>query len=201
MHGCQVERVICCGRAGASQVPELYVQPEVETADELVVAEPGLEVLADHVDVLEVTLEQVAPEDRGGPGGVVDRVDDLDRRPDGVRGGETELGPPIHADRAGGVAGPPLRQFRARSRVAPTKAPGLLLRIRDQPCSVRSAQSLTWKGTPGTVGAENQSHSGGAFVGLMQPPRTARERIGASESRAAGTGVARRSVRCGRWAS
>src|SRR5262245_44801126 len=56
-----------------TRLVDLQAQPVAP--DQLVVGETRLDVLGDHVDVLEVTLEDVALVDRGRPGGVVDGVD------------------------------------------------------------------------------------------------------------------------------
>src|SRR5689334_2511744 len=50
-------------------------QPERVSTDELVVREPGLQMLRDHVDVLEVPLDRMTLVRRGGAGRIVHGVD------------------------------------------------------------------------------------------------------------------------------
>src|SRR5947208_16981634 len=75
---------------------------------QLVVGEPTLQVLSDHVDVLEVALEQILVVDRGHAGRVVDGVDHLGREPDAVRRGETERRAVVQGYGAGRRRGPDL---------------------------------------------------------------------------------------------
>src|SRR2546426_7424025 len=71
--------------------------------DQLVVGATPLQVLADHVNVLEMALEQVTLVDRRGTGGVVGGVDDLDRQPNRVRRGEAQGRALVQADRVRGA--------------------------------------------------------------------------------------------------
>ena len=70
--------------------------------------EPTLQVLSDHVDVLEVALEQILVVNRRHAGRVVDGVDHLGREPDAVRRGETERRAVVQGDGAGRRGGPDL---------------------------------------------------------------------------------------------
>src|SRR2546429_9851301 len=76
-------------------------RPEPWSPGQLVLGEATLQVLADHVNVLEVALEQMLLVDRRRTGGVVDGVDDLDRQPDRVRRGQAQGRALVQADRAG----------------------------------------------------------------------------------------------------
>src|SRR5713226_6668368 len=57
-------------------------------------------MLADDVDVLEVSLDEMALVDRGGAGGIVDDVHDLDGQANGVSGSEAQGRALVQADRA-----------------------------------------------------------------------------------------------------
>src|SRR2546422_7615158 len=78
-------------------------EPQPVSPDQLVVGEAPLQVLADHVNVLEMALEQVTLVDRRGTGGVVGGVDDLDRQPNRVRRGEAQGRALVQADRVRGA--------------------------------------------------------------------------------------------------
>src|SRR5882724_2465854 len=78
----------------------VYGETEPVAADQLVVGEAALQMLGDHVDVLEVALDQVAVVGGGGAGRAVDAVDDLRGEPDAVGRGEAEGGAPLQRHRA-----------------------------------------------------------------------------------------------------
>jgi len=67
------------------------LQPQPVLPDQLVVGEAPLQVLTDHVNVLEVALHQVALVDRRCASGIIDGVDDLDRQSNRVRLLQTEV--------------------------------------------------------------------------------------------------------------
>ena len=69
-------------------------------ADQLVGGEAALQVLGDHVDVLEVALDQVAVVGSGGAGRAIDALDDLRGQADAVGRCEAERGPPLQRHRA-----------------------------------------------------------------------------------------------------
>src|SRR5690242_8348709 len=77
---------------GTSEPPLIDGQSEPIAADKLVVRQAPLQVLRDHVDVLEVPLDQVAVVGRGCARGVVDGVDDLRGQPNAVRGRDPQRG-------------------------------------------------------------------------------------------------------------
>src|ERR1700730_892633 len=58
------------------------LEAEPVPPDQLVVGQPGLQVLADHVHVLEVALDRVAVVHRGRAGQIVDHVHHPDREAD-----------------------------------------------------------------------------------------------------------------------
>ncbi len=87
-------------------------------AHQLVVSHAALQVLGDHVDVLEVALDQVALVGGGRPRGVVDGVDDLRGQPDTVRRGEAQDGAFLERDRAGRGLAPDIPHRLHQERAA-----------------------------------------------------------------------------------
>src|SRR5262245_35368204 len=77
-------------------------------AYELVVGETTLQVLADHVNVLEVPLDPIGLVNRRSPRGVVDRIHDLHREADRVCGGNPQRGAQIERQRVGARRRPDL---------------------------------------------------------------------------------------------
>src|SRR5689334_11702989 len=69
---------------GTSEPPLVDRQTEPMPADQLVVSQPTLQMLGDHMDVLEVALDEVAVVGRRRAGGVVDGIDDLRGQADAV---------------------------------------------------------------------------------------------------------------------
>ena len=59
-------------------------------ADEFVMGETGLSVLADHVNVLEVTLYRIAFEDRCNAASIINGIDDAHCESNRMSRGETE---------------------------------------------------------------------------------------------------------------
>src|SRR5215831_4474208 len=80
----------------------VYGEAEPVAADELVVGGAALEMLGDHVDVLEVALDQVAVVGCGRAREAVDALDDLRGESDAVCGGEAEGRAALEGDLAGG---------------------------------------------------------------------------------------------------
>src|SRR6266508_2391527 len=77
---------------GDSQPRLVHREPEPVPPDHLVVGQAALQVLRDHVNVLEVALHQVALVHRSGAGGAVDGVDDPGGQANGVGGGDPQIG-------------------------------------------------------------------------------------------------------------
>src|SRR4029453_13235623 len=97
------------------------LQAEGVPADQLVVGEAALQVLRDHVDVLEVPLQQVILIGGGRAREVVEAVDDLGCEPDPVRGGQAQVSAMIEGD--GVVAAPPPDLGSRFAQESPAAAP------------------------------------------------------------------------------
>src|SRR2546428_11463470 len=76
-------------------------QPQPVSPDQLVMRQATLQVLGDHVSVLEVPLERMVVVDGRRAGEVVGRVDDLRRLPDRVGRGQSQGGALVQRDRTG----------------------------------------------------------------------------------------------------
>ena len=64
--------------------------------------EASLGMLADHVNVLEVTLDRVAFKDRRNAASIINRIDDLYCQSNRVSRSQAQDRAPIRADRSGG---------------------------------------------------------------------------------------------------
>ena len=79
---------------------QIDLLPEPVLPDQLIVGEAPLQMLADHVNVLEVALHQIPLVDRRHASGIINSVDDLNREANRVRGGEPQDRAPLLASRA-----------------------------------------------------------------------------------------------------
>jgi hypothetical protein len=89
-------------RRPALEARLVHRQAEPVPADQLVVGEPSLQMLADHVDVLELPLEGVAVVDRGDARRIVDRIHHRHREADSMRRGQPEGRPLVQGEGACG---------------------------------------------------------------------------------------------------
>jgi hypothetical protein len=79
---------------------QIDLLPQPVLPDQLIVGEAPLQMLADHVNVLEVALHQIPFVDRGHASGIINGVDDLNRETNRVRGRETQDRAPLLSSRA-----------------------------------------------------------------------------------------------------
>ena len=79
---------------------QIDLQPQPVLPDQLIVGEARLQMLADHVNVLEVALHQIPLVDRRHASGIINGVDDLNRQSNAVRGGEAQDRAPLLGSRA-----------------------------------------------------------------------------------------------------